>query len=97
MAIQLTTAAAPTVDAPTYRQLQADTGADFVGGADLVEKVQKENFLEFDVVLASQDMMGQVSKIARGSIGSIGSLRGRVPTRAPAPSTPRPTASEGCG
>src|SRR5947208_7735362 len=40
-------------------------GADVVGGADLVEKVQKENFLEFDVVLASQDMMGMVSRLGK--------------------------------
>ncbi len=37
-------------------------GADIVGGADLVEKIQKENFLDFDVALASQDMMGMVSR-----------------------------------
>jgi large subunit ribosomal protein L1 len=40
-------------------------GADIVGAADLVEKVQKENFLEFDVVLAAQDMMGQVSRLGK--------------------------------
>ena len=36
-------------------------GGDFVGGADLVEKVQKEGFLDFDVAIATQDMMSQVS------------------------------------
>ena len=36
-------------------------GADVAGGADLIEKIQKENFLDFDVALATQDMMGQVS------------------------------------
>lgn len=50
-------------------------GADVVGGADLVEKVQKENFLEFDVVLASQDMMGQVSRL-----GKVLGPRGLMPT-----------------
>lgn len=40
-------------------------GADIVGAADLVEKVQKENYLEFDVVLAAQDMMGQVSRLGK--------------------------------
>nr|MBM3980509.1 50S ribosomal protein L1 [Planctomycetota bacterium] len=40
-------------------------GADIVGAADLVEKVQKESFLEFDVVLAAQDMMGQVSRLGK--------------------------------
>lgn len=50
-------------------------GADIVGGADLVEKVQKESFLEFDVVLASQDMMGQVSRL-----GKVLGPRGLMPT-----------------
>lgn len=50
-------------------------GADIVGGADLVEKVQKENFLDFDVVLASQDMMGQVSRL-----GKVLGPRGLMPT-----------------
>ncbi|MBW2524203.1 MAG: 50S ribosomal protein L1 [Deltaproteobacteria bacterium] len=39
-------------------------GADIVGEADLVEKVQ-EGFLEFDRVIASPDMMGQVGKLGR--------------------------------
>lgn len=50
-------------------------GADVVGGADLVEKVQKENFLEFDVVLAAQAMMGQVSRL-----GKVLGPRGLMPT-----------------
>jgi large subunit ribosomal protein L1 len=50
-------------------------GADVVGGADLVERVQKEGFLEFDVALASQDMMGQVSKL-----GKVLGPRGLMPT-----------------
>jgi large subunit ribosomal protein L1 len=50
-------------------------GADVVGGADLVEKVQKENFLDFDVVLASQDMMGMVSRL-----GKVLGPRGLMPT-----------------
>ncbi|MCI0701186.1 MAG: 50S ribosomal protein L1 [Planctomycetia bacterium] len=50
-------------------------GADVVGGADLVEKVQKEGFLDFDVALASQDMMGQVSRL-----GKVLGPRGLMPT-----------------
>lgn len=50
-------------------------GADVVGGADLVEKVQKENYLEFDVVLAAQAMMGQVSRL-----GKVLGPRGLMPT-----------------
>jgi large subunit ribosomal protein L1 len=41
-----------------------EAGADVVGGADLVEKVQG-GWLEFDVVIASPDMMGQVGKLGR--------------------------------
>jgi large subunit ribosomal protein L1 len=50
-------------------------GADVVGGADLVERVQKQNFLDFDVALASQDMMGQVSRL-----GKVLGPRGLMPT-----------------
>ena len=35
-------------------------GADFVGDMDMVEKIQKENWFEFDVVFASPDNMGVV-------------------------------------
>ena len=42
----------------------AEAGADVVGGADLVEKVQG-GWLEFDIVIASPDMMGQVGKLGR--------------------------------
>ena len=41
-----------------------EAGADVVGGADLVEKVQG-GWLDFDVVIASPDMMGQVGKLGR--------------------------------
>src|SRR5262249_27754890 len=34
-----------------------EAGADFAGADDLIERVQKENWLDFDVALASQDMM----------------------------------------
>jgi large subunit ribosomal protein L1 len=52
-----------------------EAGADFVGAADLVEKVQKENFLDFDVAIATQDMMGQVSRL-----GKVLGPRGLMPT-----------------
>jgi large subunit ribosomal protein L1 len=52
-----------------------EAGADFVGGADLVEKVNKENFLDFDVAIATQDMMGQVSRL-----GKVLGPRGLMPT-----------------
>lgn len=50
-------------------------GADFVGGADLVEKVQKEGFLDFDVAIATQDMMALVSRL-----GKVLGPRGLMPT-----------------
>src|SRR5262249_27263903 len=50
-------------------------GADVVGGTDLVEKVQKENFLDFDVAIATQDMMAMVSRL-----GKVLGPRGLMPT-----------------
>lgn len=50
-------------------------GADFVGDVDLIKKIQSENWLDFDVVLASQDMMGQVSRL-----GKVLGPRGLMPT-----------------
>lgn len=41
-----------------------DAGADNVGGADIVEKIQ-QGWLDFDVAIASPDMMGQVGKLGR--------------------------------
>ena len=40
-------------------------GADYVGAEDMVEKIQKENWFEFDVVVATPDMMGVVGRIGR--------------------------------
>ncbi len=40
-------------------------GAEFVGGQDLVDKIMKENWMDFDVVIASPDMMGLVGRLGR--------------------------------
>ena len=40
-------------------------GADYVGEMDLVEKIQKENWFDFDVVVASPDMMGVVGRLGK--------------------------------
>ncbi|MBL7575972.1 large subunit ribosomal protein L1 [Peptoniphilus asaccharolyticus DSM 20463] len=40
-------------------------GADYAGGEELVEKIQQENWFEFDVMIATPDMMGVVGKIGR--------------------------------
>ncbi|MBQ4362858.1 MAG: 50S ribosomal protein L1, partial [Oscillospiraceae bacterium] len=51
-----------------------EAGADYVGDMDMVEKIQKENWMDFDVCIASPDMMGVV-----GRIGKILGPRGLMP------------------
>ena len=52
-----------------------EAGADFAGSDDLIKKIQGEGWLEFDVALATQDMMGQVSRL-----GKVLGPRGLMPT-----------------
>lgn len=40
-------------------------GADFVGGEELIPKIQKEGWFEFDVVVATPDMMGVVGRLGK--------------------------------
>ena len=40
-------------------------GADYVGGEELATKIQKENWFEFDVVVATPDMMGVVGRLGK--------------------------------
>ncbi len=50
-------------------------GSDFVGGEELIAKIQNENWLDFDVVIATPDMMGLV-----GRLGKVLGPRGLMPT-----------------
>jgi large subunit ribosomal protein L1 len=51
-----------------------EAGADFVGGEDLIKRIQEENWLDFDRVIATPDIMGAV-----GRIGKILGPRGLMP------------------
>ena len=42
-----------------------EAGAEYVGDIDLVEKIQKENWFDFDVVIATPDMMGTIGRLGR--------------------------------
>ena len=46
-------------------QKALDAGADYVGGAEYAEKIQKENWFEFDVVIATPDMMGVIGRLGK--------------------------------
>jgi len=58
------------------RQQEAkDAGADFVGGDDMLEKIQKENFFDYDAIVTTPDMMGKV-----GRLGKVLGPKGLMPT-----------------
>lgn len=42
-----------------------EAGADFVGAEEIIDKIQKENWLDFDVCITTPDMMGLVGRIAK--------------------------------
>lgn len=52
-----------------------EAGADYAGSDELIKRIQGEGWLEFDVALATQDMMGQVSRL-----GKVLGPRGLMPT-----------------
>jgi len=55
-------------------QAALDAGADYAGAEEYVEKIQKENWFDFDVIIASPDMMGMV-----GRLGKILGPKGLMP------------------
>ena len=65
-----------------------EAGADFVGGMELVEKIQKENWFDFDVVVATPDMMGVV-----GRLGKVLGPKGLMPSPKAGTVTPNVSAA----
>ena len=56
-------------------QKALDAGADYVGGAEYAEKITKENWFDFDVVIASPDMMAVI-----GRLGKVLGPKGLMPS-----------------
>ncbi|MBR2366864.1 MAG: 50S ribosomal protein L1, partial [Oscillospiraceae bacterium] len=63
-------------------------GADYAGGMELVEKITKENWFEFDVVVATPDMMGVV-----GRLGKVLGPKGLMPSPKAGTVTPNVTSA----
>ena len=65
-----------------------EAGADYVGEADLAQKIQQENWFDFDVVIASPDMMSVV-----GRLGKVLGPKGLMPSPKAGTVTPNVTAA----
>ena len=46
-------------------KLAAEEGADYVGSDEYINKIQKENWFDFDVIIASPDMMGLIGRLGK--------------------------------
>lgn len=46
-------------------QAAREAGADYVGADDLIARIDKENFFDFDIAIATPDMMGKVGRVGR--------------------------------
>ena len=42
-----------------------ESGAEFFGGKEMLEKIQRENWFDFDIIVATPDMMGELGKMGR--------------------------------
>ena len=46
-------------------KLAQDAGAEYVGAEDMMQKIQGEGWMDFDVVIATPDMMGVVGRLGK--------------------------------
>ncbi len=46
-------------------ELAKEAGADYAGNTEFIEKIQKENWFEFDVIITTPDMMGQLGRLGK--------------------------------
>lgn len=46
-------------------EVALEAGADFAGGSEMLEKIQTENWFDYDIIVATPDMMGELGKLGR--------------------------------